>query len=290
MIKIRNLVKRYGDNTVLNGIDLDIEPGEVVAVIGPSGTGKSTLLRSINLLERPDAGTLTIDDRTYDLASVSKKDTLAIRRSTAMVFQQFNLFKNRTALQNVMEGLTVVKRIPKQEARKRAIEELRNVGLEAWQNHYPQHLSGGQQQRVAIARALSMDPKLLLLDEPTSALDPERVREVQETIDVAAKEGNTMLLVSHEMGFVRQIATRVLFIDAGKVVEQGTPDDVFGAPKTPRLREFLDSFNEYAGGDGQSSERESQTAQKVQTPINVIVPPTPTIFPIAQERKQKQIA
>lgn len=290
MIKIRGLVKTYGKNTVLDGIDLDIEKGEVVALIGPSGTGKSTFLRSINLLEKPDAGELTIDGHTYDLAKVTKKDTVAIRRSTAMVFQQFNLFKNRTALQNVMEGLTVVKRIPKQEARKRAIEELRNVGLEAWQNHYPQHLSGGQQQRVAIARALSMDPKLLLLDEPTSALDPERVREVQETIDVAAKEGNTMLLVSHEMGFVRQIATRVLFIDAGKVVEQGTPDDVFGAPKTPRLREFLDSFNEYASGDGQSSERESQTAQKVQTPINVIVPPTPTIFPIAQERKQKQIA
>ena len=279
MIKIRGLVKTYGKNTVLDGIDLDIEKGEVVALIGPSGTGKSTFLRSINLLEKPDAGELTIDGRTYDLAQVTKKDTVAIRRSTAMVFQQFNLFKNRTALQNVMEGLTVVKKVPKQEARERALAELRNVGLEAWQDHYPQHLSGGQQQRVAIARALSMDPQLLLLDEPTSALDPERVREVQETIDKAAKEGNTMLLVSHEMGFVRQIATRVLFIDGGKVVEQGTPEEVFSAPKTPRLREFLDSFNEYA-----NVEDADAAAQPAKTPINVIVPRTPTIFPVKQEQ------
>ena len=279
MIKIRGLVKTYGKNTVLDGIDLDIEKGEVVALIGPSGTGKSTFLRSINLLEKPDAGELTIDGRTYDLAQVTKKDTVAIRRSTAMVFQQFNLFKNRTALQNVMEGLTVVKKVPKQEARERALAELRNVGLEAWQDHYPQHLSGGQQQRVAIARALSMDPQLLLLDEPTSALDPERVREVQETIDKAAKEGNTMLLVSHEMGFVRQIATRVLFIDGGKVVEQGAPEEVFSAPKTPRLREFLDSFNEYA-----NVEDSDAAAQQAKTPINVIVPRTPTIFPVKQEQ------
>ena len=279
MIKIRGLVKTYGKNTVLDGIDLDIEKGEVVALIGPSGTGKSTFLRSINLLEKPDAGELTIDGRTYDLAKVTKKDTVAIRRSTAMVFQQFNLFKNRTALQNVMEGLTVVKKVPKQEARERALAELRNVGLEAWQDHYPQHLSGGQQQRVAIARALSMDPQLLLLDEPTSALDPERVREVQETIDKAAKEGNTMLLVSHEMGFVRQIATRVLFVDGGKVVEQGAPEEVFSAPKTPRLREFLDSFNEYA-----NVEDSDAAAQQAKTPINVIVPRTPTIFPVKQEQ------
>ncbi|MBT1172439.1 amino acid ABC transporter ATP-binding protein [Bifidobacterium sp. MA2] len=276
MIKIRGLVKTYGKNTVLDGIDLDIEKGEVVALIGPSGTGKSTFLRSINLLEKPDAGELTIDGHTYDLAKISKKDTIAIRRSTAMVFQQFNLFKNRTALENVMEGLTVVKKVPRKEARERALAELRNVGLEAWQDHYPQHLSGGQQQRVGIARALSMDPQLLLLDEPTSALDPERVREVQETIDKAAKEGNTMLLVSHEMGFVRQIATRVLFIDGGKVVEQGAPEQVFSAPKTPRLREFLASFNEYANTEADNA--------PARTPINVIVPRTPTIFPVKQEQ------
>lgn len=244
MISIRNLVKSFGDRKVLDGIDLDIDTGQVVALIGPSGTGKSTLLRSINLLERPEAGTLVIDGAKYDLARASKSETLEIRRSTAMVFQQFNLFRNRTALQNVEEGLRIVKRLPRRQAHDRALAELQDVGLEAWRDHYPRHLSGGQQQRVAIARALSMDPRLLLLDEPTSALDPERVHEVEETIGKAAAKGHTMLLVSHEMAFVRQIATWVLFMEAGKVVEQGRPADVFANPHTTRLREFLSSFDD----------------------------------------------
>ncbi|MBW3095194.1 amino acid ABC transporter ATP-binding protein [Bifidobacterium sp. 64T4] len=245
MIKIRNLVKRFNKHTVLDGIDLDIEPGEVVAFIGPSGTGKSTFLRSLNLLEKPDSGTIQFDDATYDLAHISKKETLRLRRNTSMVFQSFNLFKNRTVLENVEEGLRVVKKLPKNEAKEYALAELRNVGLEAYQDHYPQHLSGGQQQRVAIARALSMKPKLLLLDEPTSALDPERVKEVQDTITLAAQEGNTMLLVSHEMGFVRKIASRVLFIENGKIVEQGNPEEIFSHPKTPRLRSFLSDIESY---------------------------------------------
>ena len=245
MIKIRNLVKRFNKHTVLDGIDLDIEPGDVVAFIGPSGTGKSTFLRSLNLLEKPDSGTIQFDDTTYDLAHISKKETLRLRRNTSMVFQSFNLFKNRTVLENVEEGLRVVKKLPKAEVKEHALAELRNVGLEAYQDHYPQHLSGGQQQRVAIARALSMKPELLLLDEPTSALDPERVKEVQDTITLAAQGGNTMLLVSHEMGFVRKIASRVLFIENGKIVEQGNPEEIFSHPKTPRLRSFLSDFESY---------------------------------------------
>lgn len=246
MIKIRNLTKYFSGNPVLDGVDLDIAQGEVIALIGPSGTGKSTFLRCVNLLEKPDAGTFEIDGRIYDLPNLNKREIIEVRRFTSMVFQQFNLFKNRTALANIMEGLTVVKRLTKEDALKRASRELINVGLEAWAQHYPHHLSGGQQQRVAIARALSMDPRLLLLDEPTSALDPERVREVQQTIDRAARQGNTMLLVSHEMQFVRQIASRVLFLDSGHIVEQGTPRSVFDYPQTPRLREFLSSMQRYA--------------------------------------------
>lgn len=265
MISIRNINKSFNGHKVLDGVGIDIEDGEVVALIGPSGTGKSTFLRSINLLEHPDTGELEIDGKTYDLANASKDETLEIRRSTAMVFQQFNLLRNRTALQNVMEGLTVVKCLPKNQAQDRALRELRNVGLEAWADHYPQHLSGGQQQRVAIARALSMDPRLLLLDEPTSALDPERVNEVQRTIAEAAEAGNTMLLVSHEMGFVRSIASRVIFLEGGRIVEQGTPEEIFGNPHTDRLRDFLSSFERYGtnhpGADAsRNASRQAQEA------------------------------
>jgi polar amino acid transport system ATP-binding protein len=242
MIKIRGVVKHFNANAVLNGIDLDVDQGEVVALIGPSGTGKSTFLRSINLLEKPDEGTISIGGTEYDLHAPSKTEVLNLRRETAMVFQQFNLFRNRTALENVMEGLRIVKGVAKADAEAAALEELGKVGLADYRDHYPQHLSGGQQQRVAIARALSMKPELLLLDEPTSALDPERVKEVQDTISTVAAQGYTMLLVSHEMRFVRKIASRVIFLDGGKIVEQGAPDDVFGHPKTPRLQAFLSDF------------------------------------------------
>lgn len=242
MIEIRGLTKSFHKHMVLDHIDLTIHKGDVVAVIGSSGAGKSTLLRSINLLEAPDAGTIKLDEQQVDLAKKSKTDVLALRKSTAMVFQQFNLFRQKTALENVMEGLVVVKKIPKEEARQIAAQHLARVGLSDRMNHYPKQLSGGQQQRVAIARALAMKPKILLFDEPTSALDPELVGEVLDTIRKAAEEGNTMLLVSHEMNFVRKVATRVLFLDQGVILEDGTPEEVFSHPKSDRTKQFLANY------------------------------------------------
>ncbi|WP_026890346.1 amino acid ABC transporter ATP-binding protein [Lacrimispora aerotolerans] len=238
-IEIRGLSKKYGENVVLDNMDLTVNKGDVVAIIGPSGTGKSTLLRSINLLEKPEQGTVIINGRTIDLTTKSSKEKLELRRYTEMVFQQFNLFKNRTALENVMEGLMVVKKLKKNEARELAIKHLQKVGMGDRLFHYPRHLSGGQQQRVAIARALAMDPGLLLMDEPTSALDPELVSEVLTTIRNAAKEGNTILLVTHEMNFVKNVANRILFLENGKIVADGTPKEIFDNPKNERLKEFL---------------------------------------------------
>ncbi|GIO66556.1 amino acid ABC transporter ATP-binding protein [Paenibacillus cookii] len=242
MIEIRGLTKSFQGHTVLNGIDLTIQQGDVVAVIGSSGAGKSTLLRSINLLEPADAGTIAMDELMVDISKRSRSETLELRKSTAMVFQQFNLFRQKTALENVMEGLVVVKKMPKDEARKIAAWQLSRVGLSDRVHHYPKQLSGGQQQRVAIARALAMEPKLLLFDEPTSALDPELAGEVLDTIRQTAVEGNTMLLVSHEMDFVRKVATRVLFLDKGIIVEDGTPQEVFAHPKSDRTKQFLANY------------------------------------------------
>lgn len=242
MIEIRGLTKAFHGQTVLDHIDLTIQKGDVVALIGSSGAGKSTLLRTINLLEIPDKGTIRIDNLTVDTAKRTNAQTLELRKSTAMVFQQFNLFRQKTALENVMEGLLVVKKVPKEEARRIARQQLEQVGLSDRLHHYPKHLSGGQQQRVAIARALAMQPKILLFDEPTSALDPELVGEVLDTIRRAAEEGNTMLLVSHEMSFVRKVATRVLFLDKGVIVEDGTPEEVFSRPKSERTRQFLANY------------------------------------------------
>jgi len=243
LIEIRNLKKKFGNNVVLDGVDLDIEKGEVVAIIGPSGTGKSTLLRCLNLLEKPEEGTFSVGGTRYDLTTKSKKEKLELRSRTEMVFQQFNLFKNRTALENVEEGLTVVKKYSKEEARKIALEELGKVGLDDRLYHYPKHLSGGQQQRVAIARALALKPELLLMDEPTSALDPELVGEVLLTIRRAAKEGNTILLVTHEMNFVKSVANRIIFLENGKVVADGTPREIFDNPTNDRLKLFLRNIN-----------------------------------------------
>ena len=243
MIKVEHLSKKFKDNIVLDDIDLTIHDGEVVAIIGPSGTGKSTFLRCLNRLEKPESGTIAIDGETLDLAKAHGKELTELRKKTSMVFQNFNLFARKTALENVMEGLTVVKKISKDEAKKIAAQQLKNVGLYDHANHYPRHMSGGQQQRVAIARALAMAPKLLLLDEPTSALDPELVGEVLDTIKKAANEGYTMLLVSHEMSFVRNVADRVIFLDHGKILEDGTPDDVFNHPKNDRVKEFITKIN-----------------------------------------------
>lgn len=238
-VEIRGLSKKFGQNVVLDDINLDIKKGDVVAIIGPSGTGKSTLLRTLNLLEKPEKGEVSIEGKAYDLTTRSSKQKLELRKSTEMVFQQFNLFKNRTALENVMEGLIVVKKIKKDEAREIAINMLKKVGMEDRLHHYPRHLSGGQQQRVAIARALAMEPKMLLMDEPTSALDPELVSEVLLTVKQIAQEGNTILLVTHEMNFVKKVANRVIFLENGKVVADGTPKEIFEKPSNERLKEFL---------------------------------------------------
>ena len=243
MIRVEHLSKKFKDNIVLDDIDLTIHDGEVVAIIGPSGTGKSTFLRCLDRLEKPESGTIAINGETLDLAKAHGKELTELRKKTSMVFQNFNLFARKTALENVMEGLTVVKKISKEEAKKIAAQQLKNVGLYDHANHYPRHMSGGQQQRVAIARALAMAPKLLLLDEPTSALDPELVGEVLDTIKKAANEGYTMLLVSHEMSFVRNVADRVIFLDHGKILEDGTPDDVFNHPKNDRVKEFITKIN-----------------------------------------------
>ena len=224
-------------------IDIDIEKGEVVALVGASGAGKSTILRSLNYLEQPDSGTITIDDFKVDFKTITKEQILTLRRKLAMVFQQFNLFERRTALDNVKEGLKIVKKLSDEEATKIAKEELAKVGLSNRENHYPRHLSGGQKQRVALARALAMKPDVLLLDEPTSALDPELVGEVEKSIADAAKSGQTMILVSHDMNFVYQVADKVLFLEKGRILEQGTPDEIFNHPKEERTKEFFASYS-----------------------------------------------
>lgn len=239
---IKDLKKKFNNNVVLDGIDLTINEGDVLGVIGPSGTGKSTLLRCINQLEVPENGSIEIGESQIDLSNAKKsnlKNVTQLRQRTGMVFQRFNLFQKKTALENVMEGLITVQKKSKEEAREIALKELDRVGMTQWANHYPKHLSGGQQQRVAIARVLAMKPDLILMDEPTSALDPELVGEVLETIKQLAEEGHTMILVSHEMAFIRKVATRCIFLDHGKIVEDGTPKEVFTSPKQERTRDFL---------------------------------------------------
>ena len=239
---IKDLKKKFNNNIVLDGIDLTINEGDVLGVIGPSGTGKSTLLRCINQLEVPENGSIEIGESRIDLSNAKKsnlKNVTQLRQRTGMVFQRFNLFQKKTALENVMEGLITVQKKSKEEAREIALKELDRVGMTQWANHYPKHLSGGQQQRVAIARVLAMKPDLILMDEPTSALDPELVGEVLETIKQLAEEGHTMILVSHEMAFIRKVATRCIFLDHGKIVEDGTPKEVFTSPKQERTRDFL---------------------------------------------------
>ena len=242
MISIKNLTKEFSGQKVLDGIDIDIEKGEVVALVGASGAGKSTILRSLNYLEQPDSGTIIIDDFKVDFETITKEQILTLRRKLAMVFQQFNLFGRKTALENVKEGLVVVKGLSDQEATKIAREELAKVGLSDRENHYPRHLSGGQKQRVALARALAMKPEVLLLDEPTSALDPELVGEVEKSIANAAKSGQTMVLVSHDMSFVAQVADKVLFLDKGRIIESGTPEEIMQHPKEERTKEFFASY------------------------------------------------
>ena len=242
MIYISELSKTFSGQKVLNNLSLEIQKGEVVALIGSSGAGKSTFLRSLNYLEAPDSGRIKIDDFEVDFEHITQEKIFTLRRKLAMVFQQFNLFGRKTALENVKEGLIVVKGLSDQEATKIAREELAKVGLSDRENHYPRHLSGGQKQRVALARALAMKPEVLLLDEPTSALDPELVGEVEKSIANAAKSGQTMVLVSHDMSFVAQVADKVLFLDKGRIIESGTPEDIMQHPKEERTKEFFASY------------------------------------------------
>ena len=242
MIYISELSKTFSGQKVLNNLSLEIQKGEVVALIGSSGAGKSTFLRSLNYLEAPDSGRIKIDDFEVDFEHITQDQILTLRRKLAMVFQQFNLFGRKTALENVKEGLIVVKGLSDQEATKIAREELSKVGLSDRENHYPRHLSGGQKQRVALARALAMKPEVLLLDDPTSALDPELVGEVEKSIANAAKSGQTMVLVSHDMSFVAQVADKVLFLDKGRIIESGTPEEIMQHPKEERTKEFFASY------------------------------------------------
>jgi len=239
MIEIKNLHKSFGKDEVLKGIDLTIKAGSVIAILGSSGAGKSTLLRCINFIEKAQKGKITIDNLSVEFQSANKKDIIAIRKNTAMVFQAFNLFKNRTALENVSEGLVVVNKMNKTEAEQIAKKYLEKVGLSDKCTHYPAQLSGGQQQRVAIARALAMNPKVILFDEPTSALDPELVKEVLSVIKTLANEGMTMVIVTHELDFAREVATEIVFLDKGKILEQNTAKEFFANPITARAKQFL---------------------------------------------------
>lgn len=239
MIEIKGIHKKYGKNEVLKGVDIKVNKGEVVVILGPSGSGKTTLLRCINFLEKADEGELTVANKTVHFKSATKKDILQIRRQTAMVFQSYNLFSNKTALENVMEGLIIARKIPKNEAEEISKRTLDKVGLNDKYNFYPSQLSGGQQQRVGIARAVALNPEVILFDEPTSALDPELVGEVLSVMKAVAKEGITMIVVTHEMSFASDIASKVIFMDGGVVVEEGSPKDIFLSPKEERTKQFL---------------------------------------------------
>lgn len=243
IIQIQNLKKRFGENEVLHGIDLAVNKSEVVVLMGPSGSGKSTLLRCLTFLEEPTEGIIKIGKHLLaageKLNRTRKSEIRTLRQSTGFVFQQFNLFPHKTAIENVMEGPIVVQGFQREAARKLAKALLEKVGLGDRCNHYPSQLSGGQQQRVAIARALSMNPMVMLYDEPTSALDPELVREVLQVMKDLAQEGMTMVVVTHEMKFAREVADRVIFMDAGVIVEEGTSEEIFNHPKEERTRRFL---------------------------------------------------
>jgi len=244
ILETRNLTKIYGENLVFRDINLKVNEGETIVIIGPSGTGKSTLLRCINLLTPHDGGQVFLDGKEITAKGYNEDD---VRQHIGMVFQNFLLFNHLTALNNVMIGLTKVSKMRKEQAREKAMEELQRVGLADRANHYPGQLSGGQQQRVAIARALAMDPRVMLFDEPTSALDPELIGEVLGVMEKLARDRMTMLVVTHEMGFAREVADRIVFMEKGSIVEEGTPDDLFYHPKHDRTREFLWKITELYG-------------------------------------------
>jgi glutamate transport system ATP-binding protein len=239
LVELAGVRKSFGDNLVLDGIDLRIDRGEAIVVAGPSGSGKSTMLRCINGLEPIDEGSISFDGRAIEATG---KEIYGIRSKIGMVFQQFNLFPHMTVLENITLAPIEVKEVPKQEAGRRGRELLERVGIPEKAEDFPADLSGGQQQRVAIARALAIDPKLMLFDEPTSALDPEMIREVLDVMRDLAREGMTMVVVTHEMGFAREVCDRIVFIDGGRIVEEGSPDEFFQETKSERAKEFVDKI------------------------------------------------
>ena len=244
MLEIRNLRKAFGPLQVLKDIDLDVNKGDVVAILGSSGSGKTTMLRCLNFLERADAGTMDFDGRRIELHRATHAEINALRRRTGFVFQNYNLFANKTALQNVTEGLIIARKMPRRTAEELAHAQLVKVGMDDRADYYPSQLSGGQQQRVAIARAMAADPEILYFDEPTSALDPELTGEVLAVMRQLAREGRTMLVVTHEMDFARHVANRVVFMEQGVIVEQNTAEAFFNDPQQPRTQEFLQTYKQ----------------------------------------------
>lgn len=242
MLEVKNLHKSFGNNEVLRGIDFKVEKGEVVAILGPSGSGKTTLLRCISFLDKADSGSIVIADKHADLTSTKKKDIRDIRLKMGFVFQNFNLFRNMTAFDNVMEAMVVARGMDKALAKETAYDMLGKVGMSDRAMYYPDELSGGQQQRVAIARALAPNPEVILFDEPTSALDPELTGEVLDVMAKLAGEGTTMVVVTHEMEFAKEVASRVVFMDGGVIVEQGTAKEMFTNPKEERTKQFLKKY------------------------------------------------
>jgi len=243
ILEIRSLDKNFGDLKVLKNVDLNIKKGEILSVIGPSGAGKSTFLRSINLLEDPSRGFMKLNGEEYNLEKVSEKEKLDIRNTVSMVFQNYNLFKNKTILDNVVEPLIYAKGMGKKLAKETALEYIKSVGLLDKVDNFPSQLSGGQQQRIGIARAMAVNPEIILFDEPTSALDPELVFEVLKVIKSIAKTEKTMIIVTHEMSFAKEISDRVVFMEDGMIVEEGTPEYIFNNCENLRVRKFIDGLN-----------------------------------------------
>lgn len=239
LLEIKDIHKSFGNLNVLNGIDLTVNKGDVIAILGPSGSGKTTLLRCINYLETADAGTMIFKQKSYDLSNTSKKDVAQLRKYTGFVFQNYNLFANKTALQNVTLGLTVARNVSKEEANVIGMQMLEKVGMKDLATHYPSQLSGGQQQRVAIARALATNPDIIYFDEPTSALDPELIQEVLSVMKTLANEGMTMVVVTHEMAFAKNVSSHVILMEKGKIVEEGSSKNFFENPKQERTKDFL---------------------------------------------------
>lgn len=239
MLTVNHLKKYFDKKLVLDDINITVNQGDVIVILGPSGSGKTTLLRCLNYLEKADKGQLILDGKDYDLSKVNRRDVLEIRQKTAFVFQNYNLFANKTALENILEGLVIARKVPKEEAETIALEALNKVGLMSYKDYYPHQLSGGQQQRIGIARAISVKPDVILFDEPTSALDPELIGDVLELMKQLAREGITMIVVTHEMSFARDVANHVIFMDGGSIIEEGHPKEFFVSPKEERTRKFL---------------------------------------------------